>query len=488
MCAVGDPVSGREALALGLVDRVAEGPLIEAAMDLARSLDAPRRTRDLPIPAGDYAAPKLAKRQAALFAPPRAIQAVENAARMDFDDALREEARLFLECLHSQQSKALIHVFLGEREVARVPGIPSVPAPDLKLAAVIGGGTMGTGIAMTYANAGIPVLLRETDQQALDRAMATIRKNYQSTVAKGKLVQSDADARLARITPTIGYDGFNQAGIVVEAVFEDMALKKRIFSEIDEVASGEAILATNTSSLSIDEIASATRRPHRVIGHHFFSPAHIMRLIEIVRGAATDPAVIGASLALAKKLGKIGVVVGNCRGFVGNRMFHRYRREAQFLVEEGARIEDVDGALTDFGMAMGPLAVGDLAGLDVGWRIRQQFRHLEVPGVRKPLMEDRLCEMGRFGQKTGAGWYRYDEQRNRRHDPEVEELAESVAREAGIARRSIGREEILSRCLEALVSEGRKILEEGIALRPVDIDIIYVHGYGFPAHRGGPMF
>jgi 3-hydroxyacyl-CoA dehydrogenase len=268
-----------------------------------------------------------------------------------------------------------------------------------------------------------------------------------------------------------------------------MELKKRVFAELDRVTRPNAILASNTSTLDIDAIASATMRPQQVIGHHFFSPANVMRLLEIVRGKASSPAVIATSMGLAKTLGKVGVLVGNCRGFVGNRMFHPYQREAQFLLEEGATVEQVDVALTDFGMAMGPLAVGDLAGLDVGWRIRKEYRHLEPTGRRVPFVADRLCEMGRYGQKTGAGWYRYAEgSRVRLADPEVERLIEESACGAGIARRTIAPEEIVERTIYALVNEGARILEEGIALRAVDIDIVYVHGYGFPAYRGGPMW
>jgi 3-hydroxyacyl-CoA dehydrogenase len=296
------------------------------------------------------------------------------------------------------------------------------------------------------------------------------------------------DQRMALIRPQLTYDGFEEADIVAEAVFEGMALKKQVFAEIDKVAKADAILASNTSTLDIDEIASATSRPQMVIGHHYFSPANVMRLIEIVRGKATNPEVIATSMALAKKLNKVGVLVGNCRGFVGNRMIHCYGREAQFLVEEGAAPEAVDKALYDFGMAMGPLAMGDLAGLDVGWRIRKEYKHLEDPNERHPLIADALCEMGRYGQKTGAGWYRYDENRNPSPDPEVTALVEKLTKEAGIKRRAIGPEEIVDRTVYALVNEGAKILEEGFALRAVDIDIIYLTGYGFPVYRGGPMW
>jgi 3-hydroxyacyl-CoA dehydrogenase len=296
------------------------------------------------------------------------------------------------------------------------------------------------------------------------------------------------DQRLALITPQLTYDGFDQADIIAEAVFEGMALKKQVFAEIDKIAKAGCILASNTSYLNIDEIASVTGRPEFVLGHHYFSPANVMRLLEIVRGKATNKAVLATSMALARKLNKIGVLAGNAHGFIGNRMLTPYLREAQFLVEEGATVEDVNQALYDFGMAMGPLAMSDLAGLDVGWRIRKEFKHLEKPGVRIPLVADRLCEMGRFGQKTGRGWSRYDENRNPSHDPETAGLIEQCAREAGIERRAIGREEILDRCLFALVNEGARVLGEGIALRAADIDIVYLNGYAFPAWRGGPMF
>ena len=295
--------------------------------------------------------------------------------------------------------------------------------------------------------------------------------------------------RLAQIEPTLTYERFAEADIVVEAVFEGMELKKQVFAELDRFARPDAILASNTSTLDVDAIAAATARPQQVIGHHYFSPANVMRLLEIVRGRQTSPAVLATSMALAKTLGKVGVLVGNCLGFVGNRMFGVYQREAQFLVEEGARVEDVDAALVDFGMAMGPLAVGDLAGLDVGWRIRKEYQHLVPPGTRQPLVADRLCELGRYGQKTGAGWYRYAEgSRSPLPDPDVERLIADSARAAGIERRPIAAEEIVERTIYALVNEGARILDEGFAARAVDIDIIYINGYGFPAHRGGPMW
>ena len=502
MCADGNPISAREALESGIVDAVVEGDLLQGAIAFVRekiaSGETPRKTRERNEKLGDEAsnapvfaaARDLAKKTArGMMAPQAAIDAVEAATKLPFIDAVKKEAELFQQCLFSDQSKALIHVFFGEREVARIPDIPKDIKPfEIRKAAVIGAGTMGGGIAMNYANAGIPVIIKETAQDVLDRGMSIIRKNYENSVRKGRFSQEVMDKRMALITPQLTYDGFEDADIVVEAVFEGMELKKQIFGELDKICKQGAILASNTSTLDIDEIASATTRPEFVIGHHFFSPANVMRLLEIVRGKATNKEVIATSMALAKKLKKVGVLVGNCNGFVGNRMLHQYGREAQFLVEEGARPQDVDGALYNFGMAMGPLAVGDLAGLDVGWRIRKEHAHLRVAGERYPLVADRLCEMGRYGQKTGAGWYKYDENRKAIPDPEVDKLIEEVAAEQGIKRRTITEDEIIERTQYALINEGAKILEEGIALRAVDIDIIYLNGYGYPARRGGPMW
>src|SRR6266508_913190 len=429
MCADGNPIGAKEALEFGIVDRIVEGDLLQGAVAFLREKIAggewPPKTRERNDKLGDEAT------NAAIF------------------EAARAQA---------------------------------------KKAAIIGAGTMGGGIAMNYANAGIPVIVREVTQEALDRGMATIRKNYENSVKKGRFTQEAMSERMALIKPQLGYDGFEEADIITEAVFEGMELKKQVFGELDRIAKPGAILASNTSTLNIDEIASATSRPEFVIGHHYFSPANVMRLLEIVRGKATSKEVIATSMALSKRLKKVGVLVGNCYGFVGNRMLHQYGREAQFLVEEGAEPQDVDGALYKFGMAMGSLAVGDLAGLDVGWRIRKEHAHLQKPGVRYPKVADRLCEMGRYGQKTGAGWYKYDENRNRIPDPEVDALIEQVAAEQGIKRRKVSEEEIIERTQYALINEGAKILEEGIALRAVDIDIIYINGYGYPAWRGGPMW
>ncbi len=503
MCAVGNPIPASEGLACGILDRVIEGDLLPGAVAFARELLAkggpPRKTRDLTDKIGDregnarvLAAAREAARKRAphLVAPLKAIDAVEAATQLPFDAGMRREAELFVECLYSEQSKALVHVFFAERETSKVPGLPrGTPTIPVKRAAVVGAGTMGGGIAMNYANAGIPVLLKEASQELLDKGLATIRKNYATTVKKGRLTQQQMDERMALIQPTLDYGRFKEADIVVEAVFENMELKKQVFAELDKVTRPDAILASNTSTLDIDAIASATNRPKQVIGHHFFSPANVMRLLEIVRGRQSSPEVIATSLALARTISKVGVLVGNCKGFVGNRLFELYHREAQFLVEEGAKPEEVDAAMTGFGMAMGPLAVVDLAGLDVGWRIRKEHKHLLRPGERVGLVEDRLCEMGRYGQKTGAGWYRYPEgSRTPVPDPVVEKLIEESARAAGIRRRTILPQEIVERTVYALVNEGAKVLEEGLALRASDIDVIYIYGYGFPAFRGGPMW
>jgi 3-hydroxyacyl-CoA dehydrogenase len=500
MCAFGEPIDAKSALAAGIVDKLIDGDLLVGAVDFARQIcgnpavKTRSRNGKMADAAGNTAIFALAREQArktkrGQLAPLAAIDAVEAATKLPFDEGIAREAEIFRVCLFSTQSKALIHAFFGERVVAKIPDIPKeTKTYDIKRAAVIGAGTMGGGIAMNYANAGIPVIIKETAQEALDKGIGIIRKNYENSVKKGRFSQAVMDHRMALITPQLTYDGFEQADIIVEAVFEGMALKKEIFGALDKIAKPDCVLASNTSTLSIDEIASATTRPQMVIGHHFFSPANVMRLLEIVRGAKTSKEVIATSMALAKKLNKVGVLAGNCRGFIGNRMIHCYGREAQFLVEEGAAVEQVDGAIYEFGLAMGPLAMGDLAGLDVGWRIRKEFKHLEKPGVRIPHVADALCEIGRFGQKTGKGYYAYDANRKPSPDPEVAALIEKVAKEHGIERRAITHDEIIERTIYALVNEGAKILEEGFALRAVDIDIVYLTGYGFPAWRGGPMF
>jgi 3-hydroxyacyl-CoA dehydrogenase len=500
MCTTGNPVKAADALQFGIVDRIIEGDLLPGAIAFAREAatkPAPKTrerndklgnaTENAPI--FSAARETVAKKQRGLLAPVAAIKAIEAATILPFTEGCQVEQKLFTECLFSDQSKALIHVFFSEREVGKIPDVPKeTPLLPVKSAAVVGAGTMGGGIAMVLANAGIPVLLKDADQLALDRGLATIQSNYANSAKRGRFTPQEAEERFKRITPTLSYDDFSKADLVIEAVFEGMALKKEVFKELDRVCKPGSILASNTSTLDIDEIASATSRPTYIIGTHFFSPANVMRLLEIVRGKATSREVIATCMQLSKPLGKIGVLVGNCRGFVGNRMFGPYRREAQFLVEEGASVVAIDKALSDFGMALGPLATGDLAGLDVGWRIRKEYRHLEKPGIRQPFVEDNLCELGRFGQKTGAGWYQYDEQRRAMPDPVVDDLIRKWVTVAGIPQREISAAEIVDRCLYALVNEGARILEEGYALRASDIDIIYLNGYGFPAYRGGPMW
>jgi 3-hydroxyacyl-CoA dehydrogenase len=502
LCVSGKPIRAPEALKLGLIDRVIEGDLLAGAAAFAREIadngGALRKTRELTdklgsefVDASIFAAGRdqARKTRRNMLAPLKAVDAIEAAANLPFDQGCKKERELFEECIASDQARALIHAFFAERAVAKIPDIPKDTAIyNIRQAAIIGAGTMGGGIAMACANAGIPVLLKEVEQAALDRGLATIRRNYENSVKKGRFSQAVMDQRMALIHPQLTYDGFAQADLIIEAAFEGMDLKKRIFGEIDKIAKPDCVLASNTSTLDIDAIASVTSRPHMVIGLHFFSPANVMRLVEIVRGKATGKEVVATALAVAKKLGKVGVVVGNCRGFVGNRMLLPYMREAQFLVEEGATPEQVDRALTNFGMAMGIFAVDDMGGIDLNWRIRQEYKHLDKPGVRMPVVLEKLFHLGRYGQKTGAGWYRYDENRKPMVDPEVHALIEKTALEGGITRRRISDEEIIERCIYIMINEGARILQEGYALRAADIDVIYLTGYGFPAYRGGPMW
>ena len=436
MCAMGNPVSAKQAHEWGIIDRLIDGDLLKGAVGFAREKAAsgkpPRKTRDITDRFGDPAANATAiaelRKQAAkqfrgMQSPQRAIDAVEAAAKLPFDEGCKKEGEIFHECLFSSESKGMIHVFFGERTVAKIPDLPKDVKPlDVKSAAVVGAGTMGGGITMTYVNAGIPVVLKEVDQPALDRGLETIKRNYGVSVQRGKMTQQQVDQKLAMIKPTLNYADINQADIVVEAVFENMELKKKVFGEIDKVAKPGAVLASNTSTLNIDEIAGATSRPQMVVGNHFFSPANVMKLLEIVRGKQSKQEVLATSMALAKRLGKVGVLVGNCWGFVGNRMFGPYMREAAFLVEEGAKVQDVDAALYEWGMAMGPLAVGDLAGLDVGYKVRKEAEHHLPKGMRPHLADNLLVEAGRHGQKTGAGWYRYEKGgRAPIPDPEAEQ-------------------------------------------------------------------
>ena len=500
ICATGEMVGAPEAAEAGIIDAIYDTDLLKAALAAARRLAATgqplRRTSEINDQFGDRKQNAAAldalkqvitKKARGQLAPLRATEAVEMSATVSFAEGVHREREIFAECLKSDQSKGLIHIFFGERAVGKVPGISKeTPRRPVKRAAVVGAGTMGGGITMCYLNTGIPVVLKEVDHAQLEAGLERIRHNYGVSVERGKMTEQDVEQRMSLITPTTDYSLLGDADIIVEAVFENMELKKRVFSELDEVARPGAILASNTSTLDIDQIASATNRPESVIGHHFFSPANVMKLLEIVRGRASGEDVIATSMDLARRLRKVGVFVGNCFGFVGNRMFWPYLREAQFVLEEGVRVEQVDQAHFEFGMAMGPHAVGDLAGLDVTWRINQEMCDTIPKGMRLPLVADKLYEMGRYGQKTTAGWYRY-EGRSAISDPIVEDLIQKTAEGAGIVRREISDDEILERTMYAMVNEGALILQEGIALRSVDIDIVFVHGYGFPAWRGGPM-
>jgi 3-hydroxyacyl-CoA dehydrogenase len=497
MCVSGKPVSAADALAAGLIDAVIDGDLADGAAAFARTAAPAPKTRERKERLGSAAANALlyeagrqtaAKTRRGQDAPARAVEAIRAASEMPFEDGCRRERELFALCVTSDQARGMIHAFFAERAAAKIPGVEKNAAKAVAQVGVVGAGTMGGGISMVCANAGIPVLLRDATAEALESGIARIRKNYESSVRRGRLTAEQAEQRMALIHPQLDWNGFDATDVVIEAVFENMALKKEIFRELDRVARRGAILATNTSTLNVDEIAGATGRPESVVGMHFFSPANVMRLLEIVRGRATAPEVIATAMGLAKQLKKVGVVAGNCFGFIGNRMFFPYMYEAQFLVEEGATPQQVDRALTDFGMAMGIFAVDDLAGIDVAWRVKQEMGDLGIVSARRPLVQDRLYEMERYGQKTGKGWYVYGEDRKPAVDPEVEALIERTAREAGIARRAIGAEEIVERTIYALINEGARLLEEGIALRASDIDVVYLNGYGFPSWRGGPMF
>jgi len=423
------------------------------------------------------------------FAPWRCVDCVEAAVNLPFEQGLAREQELFEQCMAHPSSKAQIHAFFAEREVNMIPGIgPEVKAKPIKQAAVVGAGTMGGGIAMNFANAGIPVRLIEVNEQALARGLGVIRKNYEITAQRGRMTMADVEKRMALIQGSTRFEDVGDADMVVEAVFEEMPIKKEIFAKLDKAARKDAVLASNTSTLDIDAIAGVTSRPAQVIGMHFFSPANVMRLLEVVRGAKSSPETIVTAMQTGNRIGKISVLVGNCDSFVGNRMLHGYLREAEFLVEEGALPQQVDKELYDFGLAMEPFAMGDLAGLDVGWRIRKGKAASRPNDIRYSPLADKICEMDRYGQKTGGGWYHYEKGDRTPHpDPAIEALIVENSRALGINRRAISDEEIVKRCMYPLVNEGARILEEGIALRSSDIDIIYLNGYGFPAHRGGPM-
>jgi 3-hydroxyacyl-CoA dehydrogenase len=475
----GDPVPARQALADGLVDAVIEGDLVAGAVALARQVLAEKRPlrllRDAPA-FGKVEAPGRVRGRAA----EACVQSVRNAFELPFEEGMRRERELFVALMASDESRAQRSAFCAARAAAKVPGMPDDVRPrEVARAAVVGAGTMGGGIAMSFANAGIPVTLIEASAEALRRGLDTIAANYRRS---SRFTPADVEERLARITGVTELEAAADADAVVEAVFEEMDLKKRVFGTLDRVAKPGAMLATNTSYLDVNEIGRATGRPESVLGTHFFSPANVMRLLEIVRGEKTSFETLATALQLGKRLGKVPVVVGVCDGFVGNRMLGKRSIEAERLLLEGALPQDVDAVVTAFGFPMGPFAMGDLAGLDVGMRIRRQR------GTRAEIA-DTLCEMGRYGQKTGAGFYRYEKgSRAPLADPEVEKVVVAASARLGVARRAISKEEILERMLYPMINEGARILEEGIAARPGDIDVIWIYGYGWPAWRGGPMW
>ncbi len=492
----GNPVSAADAGALGIIDTVVEAEdLLPAAIKFAAetTADGPVRVRDLPAPAADpqlfdRRRREIAAKTRGLLSPEMIVQCVEAAVTLDYDAGCELERKLFLECKASPQSQGLRHAFFAERNAGKIPGIrrDSQLRPIEKIA-VLGAGTMGAGIAYNCLGAGFAVHLLDNDEAGLQRGRATIESCYDYAIQRGKIDASAAGEGLARLTESTDYAALADADLVIEAVFESMAVKKDVFTKLDAVCKPGAILATNTSTLDIDEIAGATNRASDVIGLHFFSPAHIMRLLEIVRGQATGGEIIATAMSLAKRLGKVGVLVGNCFGFVGNRMLYGYGRENQLLLLEGAAPETIDRTLYDWGMAMGPNAVGDLAGLDVGYKVRQERSDLP-DDPRFYRVADLLAEQGRYGQKTGRGMYLYEPgSRTPIPDPEVRELIRNEARRQGIEQRDIQPAEIVERCIYALIVEGARILEEGIALSSGDIDVIWINGYGFPRHRGGPM-
>jgi 3-hydroxyacyl-CoA dehydrogenase len=422
-------------------------------------------------------------------APLKCVDAVAAAVAKPFEEGLRVERAFFDDLVQTTESRALRHAFFAERAASRIPGIAEdAPTRTIERVAVIGAGTMGGGIAMCFASAGLPVTILEAKQELLDKGLATIRRNYDASVKRGKLQTAAAERAVALLTPTLSYDALAGSDLVIEAVFEDMGVKQDVFRTLDRAAKPGAILASNTSTLDLDRIAATTRRPQDVIGMHFFSPANVMKLLEVVRGAKTADDVLATVMRVSKTIGKTAVVSGVCDGFIGNRMIEQYLRQALFLLEEGASPPQVDRALERFGMAMGPFRMSDLAGNDIGWSIRKR-RCVEKPAVVYSHIADRLCELGRFGQKTGLGWYRYQAgRRDALPDPAVDALIADYRKERGFAPRKLGEDEIVERCIYALVNEGAQLLDEGVALRASDIDVVYLAGYGFPRYRGGPMF
>ena len=496
MMVSGDPIRADEALKAGLIDEIVEGDLAAAGMAFSEKVLAEKRPlkkiRDLDDKvAAVRGKPEVfanfrksvARQTRGFRAPENIIKAVEAAVSLPFAEGLKRERELFAELLTSPESKAQRYFFFAEREAAKIPDVPAdTPAKDVRKAAVIGAGTMGGGIAMNFANAGIPVTVVEMNQENLDRGLGIVRKNYEATASRGRLTAADVEKRMGLITGTTDWNAVRDADMIIEAVFEEMPIKKEVFARLDGLAKADAVLATNTSTLDVDEIASATKRPESVIGTHFFSPANVMRLLENVRGKKSSKTTIATAMTIGRRIAKVPVLVGVCYGFVGNRMLHQRGQQAEKLILEGALPHQVDKVLTDFGFPMGPFAMGDLAGLDVGWRIRKGR------GTKSPVA-DRICELGRFGQKTGSGYFKYEKgARTPIPDPDVEKIIVEVATEQGITRRHITDEEILQRLLYPMVNEGAKILDEKIAIRASDIDVIWVYGYGWPVYRGGPMF
>ncbi|MHB2266135.1 3-hydroxyacyl-CoA dehydrogenase NAD-binding domain-containing protein [Aliihoeflea sp. PC F10.4] len=492
MITSGNPVPAQKALKLGIVDEIAEGDLLADAIAFARSkIGAPLvpvskrmdRIENPDLAAFDAATAEVKKKARGLDAPVRCAEAVRNAVTMDFDAALKRERELFIELVQGTQSKAQRHLFFAQREAAKVDGVGKDVAPRaVQRVGIIGAGTMGGGIAMSFVNGGVPVTILEMTDEALDRGMGMIAKNYDISVQRGSLTTEAKAERLAAFKRTTDYADLADCDLIIEAVFEEMDVKKDVFGKLDKIAKQGAILATNTSYLDVNEIAASISRPQDVVGLHFFSPANVMKLLEIVRGAKTAPDVLATALGLARKIGKVPVVVGVCHGFVGNRMLGARNDETEALLLEGATPQQVDKVFTDFGWPMGPFAMWDLAGLDIGWRNRKALG-------KTAAIADALCEQGRFGQKTGKGVYLYEAgSRAPKTDPDVEKLIEDKAREKGIARRKISEDEITERTLYPLINEGARILEEGIAARASDIDIVWTNGYGFPIGKGGPMF
>ncbi len=500
MMTTGNPIPAEKALELGLVDEVAQGDLLETAMAFAKKLVAggkgPRRVRDMAAKIeGDtkaffaQAREQVAKASRGYPAPLEIVACAEAACTKPFDEGRKFERERFAVLVETTESKALRHMFFAERQTTKIPDVPEdTPTRPIKSAAVIGAGTMGGGITMSLVNAGIPTTIIEVQQEALDRGLGTIRKNYAATVAKGRLRQEAMDKCMSLITPVLDLAAAKDADIVIEAVFERMDVKQDMFRKLDALMKRGAILATNTSTLDVDAIAAVTQRPQDVIGTHFFSPANVMRLLEVVRGAKTGKDVLATTLKLGKQIKKVPVVSGVCDGFIGNRMIEKYGQQSLFLLDEGCSPAQVDAAAQKWGMAMGPLTMGDMAGLDIGWEIRKR-RYLERPNFVYSKLGDRICERGRYGQKTGKGWYLYEPgSRKPIPDPEVDQIIAAYRQEIGIKPRQISDQEIVERLIYALVNEGAYILEEGIALRASDIDMVYLTGYGFPPYRGGPMF